>query len=253
MSFDAIAWAQCESWPGFSFGPVSSDGYEVSAEHGRFHATLAMNYHEIAGTGRGVVDELIVASDGGPFWSENITYEYSLTDLLCSGVGVVAGEKIAQFVKLAGPINDVYDWFNGDLDPNRLHEGEVVGSYSSWTETEYASETLIPLPSIEFSPGMSGGQTVVRADIVEITDGTTTKTIRRQWYSPSMMVYRIGEEFDLSTLEVKIYLAVLNERLSPGPLYASSRNLIHWKPMEGDGEDAWLSFHPQPYDALGLD
>lgn len=252
VSFDAIAWAHCESWPGFSFGPVSSDAYEVSAEHGRFHATLAVTYHEIAGAGRAVVDEVIVASDGGPFWSENVTYKYSLSSLLGAAVKEVAGEKIAQLVKLAGPINDVYDWLNGDLDPNRLNEGEVVGTYTSWTDTEYASESLISIPSIEFSPGMSGGRTVVRTDILEVTDGTTTKTVRRQWYSPSMMVYRIGEEFDLSKLEVKVFLAVLNERLSPGPLYASSKNLIHWKPMEGDGANAWVSFHPQPYDALGL-
>jgi len=252
VSFNAIAWAQCENWPGFSFGPLSSDSYEVSAEHGRFHATLGLSYHEIAGTGRTIVDEVIVASDGGPFWSENVTYEYSLTDLLCSGVAQVAGKKVAQIVKLAGPINDVHDWFNGDLDPNRLNDGEVVGTYTSWTGTEYASESLIPLPSVTFSPGMSGGQTVVRTDMIVVTDGTNTKTIRRQWYSPSMMVYRIGEEFDLSKLEVRVYVAVLNDRLSPGPLYANSRNLIQWKPMEGDGDNAWVNFHPEAYDALGL-
>ena len=252
VSFDAIAWAQCESWPGLSFGPISSDGYEVSAEHGRFHVTLGLSYHEVAGADLGVVDEVVVASDGGPFWSENVTYEYSLTDLLCSGVAQVAGKKIAQLVKLAGPINDVYDWFNGDLDPNRLNDGEVVGTYTSWTGTEYASESLIPLPSIPFSPGMSGGQTVARTDMIEVTDGTRTKTVRRQWYSPSMMVYRIGEEFDLSKLEVRVYVAVLNDRLSRGPLYANSRNLIQWKPMEGDGDDAWVNFHPEAYDELGV-
>ncbi|MGI5818602.1 MAG: hypothetical protein ACOX9R_10960 [Armatimonadota bacterium] len=252
ISFDAVAWAHCESWPGFSFGPVSSDSYEVSAEHGKFHGTLGISYHEIAGTNRAVVDEVVAAFDGGPFWSENVTYKYSLSDLLCSAIGKVAGENIARLVKLAGPINDVYDWFNGDLDPNRLHEGEVVGTYTSWTDTEYASETLIPIPSITFSPGMSGGQTVVRTDMLEVTDGTNTAIVRRQWYSPSMMVYRIGEEFDMSKLEVKFFVAVLNERLSPGPLYASSRNLIQWKPMEGDGANAWVNFHPQAYDALGL-
>jgi len=46
---------------------------------------------------------------------------------------------------------------------------------------------------------------------------------------------------------------VLNERLGPGPLYANSRNLIRWKPMEGDDEDAWVEFKPQYYDALGVD
>jgi hypothetical protein len=68
-----------------------------------------------------------------------------------------------------------------------------------------------------------------------------------------MMVYRIGEEMDIENLEVKLFVRVLNERLNPGPLYANSRNLIHWKPSEGAGEDAWVRFHPEAYDELGID
>ncbi len=252
VDFDGIAWAQCESWPGFSFGPVTSDGYEVSAEHGRFHATLAVKYHEIAGTDRTIVDEVIAGIQGKHFWQENVTYEYSLSDIIGAGLKKIGAKKIAQLIKLAGPVNEVYDWLNGEVNPNSANDGEIVGTYTSWTGTEYQSETLIPIPSIPFSPGARGGQTVVRTDMLQVTDGSQTHTVRRQWYSPSMMVYRIGEEMDIENLEVKFFVRVLNERLKPGPLYANSRNLIHWKPAEGDGEDAWVRFHPEAYDELGI-
>lgn len=249
LGFDAITWAQLESWPGFSFGPVSADSYEVSAQHGMFHATVGARWHEIQGADRVVVDEVVLATRGDAFWEESISYTYSFGDIINAGITKVAGKTIGQLCKLAGPINDVYDYFHDDIDPQQLNEGEVVGTYTSWTGTERESATLIPIPGLEFSPGFHGGQTVVRCDMVEVTDGQTTKTIRQQWYSPAMMAYQIGEEMDLENLEVRFYVRVLNERLSPGPLYANSQNVIIWRPTE----DNWLRFEPSAYDALGLD
>ena len=249
LGFDAITWAQLESWPGFSFGPVSADSYEVSAQYGMFHATVGARWHEIQGGGRVVVDEVVLATRGRAFWESNVSYTYSLGDIINAGITRVAGDTIGQLCKLAGPINDVYDYFHDDIDAQQLNGGEVVGTYTSWTGAERESVTLIPIPGIEFSPGFHGGQTVVRCDMVEVTDGQTTKTVRRQWYSPAMMAYQIGEEMNLEDLEVRFYERVLNERLSPGPLYANSQNVIIWRPTESN----WLRFEPSAYDALGLD
>ena len=127
-------------------------------------------------------------------------------------------------------------------------QGQVVGTFTSWTGSELESATLIPIPGMEFAPGVHGGQTVVRCDMVEVTDGHTTKTMRRQWYSPGLMGYYIGEEMDLENLEIRFYVRVLNEHLDPGPLYANSKNVITWRPME----DNWLRFEPSNYDALGV-
>jgi len=248
LGFDAVTWAQLESWPGFSFGPVSADSYEVSAQHGMFHATVGLRWHEVQGTDRTVVDEVVLATRGDAFWEESISYTYSFGDIINAGITKVAGNTIGQLCKLAGPINDVYDYFHDDIDPQQLSEGEVVGTYTSWTGAERESATLIAIPGIEFAPGVHGGQTVVRCDMVEVTDGQTTKTIRRQWYSPALMAYQIGEEMNLEDLEIRFYVQVLNERLSPGPLYANSRNVIVWRPAE----DNWLRFEPNAYDPLGV-
>jgi len=191
----------------------------------------------------------VLATKGGAFWEESISYTYSFGDIINAGITKVAGKTIGQLCKLAGPINDVYDYFHDDIDPQQLQGGEVVGTYTSWTGTKRESSTLISIPGIEFAPGFHGGQTVVRCDMVEITDGQTTKTIRQQWYSPAMMAYYFGEEMNLDSLEVRFYVQVLNERLSPGPLYANSRNVIIWRPTE----DNWLRFQPSAYDPLGLE
>ncbi len=83
----------------------------------------------------------------------------------------------------------------------------------------------------------------MRVDKVEVTDGTTTKTVSQQWFSPSMAVYQIGKHFDQDKLEVRIYLKVMNQNLSVGPLYASSENVITWKPLE----NKWARMDPRPY------
>jgi len=247
LSVNCVAWAQIESWPGFSFGPVGSDSYDVSAEHGKFTATMAMLYRQIQGEDNVMVDSIVLGTKGGPFWSENITYSYSLSSVLSTAIGEVAGKDIARLVSLVAPINDTFDFINGDTDPSQMQDGEVAGSFSSQTGADYHSVALIPMPSVEFSPGMHGGQTVVRTDILEVSDGLTTKRVRRQWYSPQTAVYNIGEKMALDQLEVRFYVAVLNDRLSPGPLYASSKNVLTWRPMEDD----WLRFEPNNYDPIG--
>lgn len=248
LGFDAITRAQLESWPGFSFGPVSSDSYEVSAQHGMFNATVGARWHEIAGANRVVVDEVVLATKGGLFWESSVSYTYSLGSIINAGITKALGETIGQLCKLASPINDVYAYFRGDIDTQQLHGGEVVGTYSSWTGTRHTSTKLISIPGITYAPTMGGGQTVVRCDMVEITDGQTSQIIRQQWYSPAMMVYSFSEEMNLDTLEIRFYVQVMNERLDVGPLYNMSRNVIIWRPTEPN----WLRFEPRQYDALGF-
>ena len=182
LSVDCVAWAQIESWPGFSFGPIGSDSYDVSAEHGKFSATMAMLYRDIQGEDNIMVDSIVLGAVGKEFWNENITYSYSLSSVISTAIGHVGGKDIARLVSLISPINDTFDFINGDTDPSQMADGEVCGSFSSQTGADYNSVSLIPMPSVDFSPGMGGGQTFVRTDIMEISDGLTTKTVRRQWY-----------------------------------------------------------------------
>ncbi len=260
LGFDAVTWAMIESWPGFDFFGLTSSSYKVSAQFGEFSASMGMLYHTVQGHDEVVVDELVLGVVPGLFWRSECSTEYDPLDLVSEAVdtaseavatgllGDTAGKAVLQLAKLADPINIVYDYLVDDIDPGQLHDGEVVGTFTSHTGDKYESATLIDLPSTSIPVGvaMGGGQTVVRTDIVEVSDGTHTKRIYRQWYSPKMAVYPIGEEMDLDSLEVTFYIAVLNDRLSPGPLYANSRNVLIWKPME----DKWLRFEPRAYEAL---
>jgi hypothetical protein len=249
LSVDCVAWAQVESWPGFSFGPVQNDSYEVSAEHGKFSATMGMLYRDVQGEKRIIVDAIVLGTSGKEFWNANISTKYSLSSVISTAVEFAAGKDVARLVSLVEPLNDTFDFLKGDVDPSQMRDGEVVGTYSSQTGTDFQSVTLIPMPDIPLAVGFHGGQTVVRTDILEIRDAYKTKTIRRQWYSPQTAAYNIDEEFDPDSLEVRFSVAVLNDRLSPGPLYAGSRNVLWWKPLESN----WLRFEPSAYDALGLD
>ena len=271
LSFDAITWAMLESYPGFKIGKGSSKSVKVSAEYGKFHATLGMLYHAVQGQDEVVVDEIVAGIQGDVFWQEDVTYEYSLLDLISAGAGKAAGGVVGQIwgkiagkiatkaaamlVKSTKPINAVYDYFHGDIDYQQLHDGEVVGSFTTHTGDEYQSATLIDIPSLPFSPGMYGGQTVVRCDIVEVgvtdADGYTNTIMesRRRFYSPKMAIYHVGEEMnqtELENLEVTFYITVLNQNLKPGPLYANSKNVLIWKPMKDKG----LRFEPRLYNPL---
>ncbi len=57
----------------------------------------------------------------------------------------------------------------------------------------------------------------------------------------------MGKSFDLSSLEVELRVAVLNERLESGVLGNSSRNRVLWKP----NENRWLRVEGYNYDVWG--
>ena len=92
--------------------------------------------------------------------------------------------------------------------------------------------------------GAQGGRTTVRVDRVEIADANGSTSYRRQWYSPNSAWYQLSRDVDWASLEVRVYLQVMNEHLSVGPLYANSRNRLVWKPAV----NRWLRFEPFAYE-----
>lgn len=248
LSVDCTAWARVESWPGFTFGKVQAGDYKVSAEHGKFTATMGMLYRDVQGQRRIILDAIVLGTSGKEFWNSNVSTSYSLSEIIGSAVEFAAGADIARLVALAKPLNETRAHLSGDVDPAQMRDGQVVGGYASQTGADYHSVTLIPMPKIPLAMGFQGGQTVVRTDILEVRDAYKTRTYRRQWYSPQTATYAIGDEFDPDSLEVRFYMAVLNERLSPGPLHTASRNVLRWKPLETN----WLRMEPAVYDAIGL-
>ena len=245
--FEAVTWAIVEQWPGFNLGSgVKSEKVEVSAEFGKFNAGLGMLYHEQQGTDEAVIDDIVIGTQGGTFWEENVTYSYSLSSLLSTALEKVGGKHAAKILKAVSPINAVYGFIVGDVDYHELgEEGEVTGTFTTHTGADYKKPTLIEIPSIDFSPGMSGGRTVVRCDRLEASDGSITHVVNHQWYSPQMGAYHVGEAMDLDNLEVTFYVSVLNEDLSSGLLGDKSKNVIIWKPKSGT-----VRFEGRAYDPL---
>jgi hypothetical protein len=244
---DAITWAMVEQWPGFNLGGgVSSDKVEVSAEFGKFKAGLGMLYHQVQGTDEIIVDDVTIGTIGGVFWEEHVSTEYSLKSLASSVLTKVGGKHAAKLLKAISPINFIYGQIVGEVDYHELgDDGQVTGTFTTHTGAEYKKPVLIAIPGVAFSPGMSGGQTVVRCDRVEVTDGGHSTVVNYQWYSPKVGTYHVGEAMDLDKLEVTFYLAVLNEDLSPGLLGNTSSNVIIWHPKSGS-----VRFEGRAYDPL---
>ncbi len=255
---DVLTWAICESYPGFELGSASSDGFEVKAYYGRFKPSLALTSHTEEGTNLVTLDNFVLGVLGNSFWESNVSSTWNPLDLVSSAVetatdtalglifGEDAGEVVAQLAELVDPLNSVINLATGDIDPSQLHgDDEIIGTYTSHTGDKVEDTTLIELPSTEVDIGMSfaGGQTIVRVDRIEVTDGNKTKTLNRQWYSDQECAYWIGDTFDMDNLEIICYMQVLNQDLSPGPLYANSKNRLIWKPYKTH----WLRFEAFPY------
>ncbi|MBI5834065.1 MAG: carboxypeptidase regulatory-like domain-containing protein [Armatimonadetes bacterium] len=254
-----LTWALCESYPGFEIGSASSKGYKVEAFYGEFKPSLALTSYSVQGDPHTYLGGLAIGVTPGVFWSENVSFQWNPTDLISSAwetvtddlLGAVFGSKggkiAGELAKLIDPLNSVVNLATGDVDPNQLHgDDELVGTWTSHTGDKAEETTLIDLPSTEVTVGLGfkGGRTTVRVDRVEISDGTMSHTYRSQWYSPRSAYYRLGDAVDWQNLEVTVYLQVMNENLSVGPLYANSRNRLVWKPAQGK----WLRFEPFPYE-----
>lgn len=64
------------------------------------------------------------------------------------------------------------------------------------------------------------------------------------WYSPGFAVFYVSKQFNLSTLDMKLWVAVLNDRLESGVLGNASRNQIWWRP----GRKDWLHIEGYAYE-----
>ncbi len=244
LDFHAITWADFEETS------TGKGSFKVRVKYGQFDASLAMLYRTVAGRPTVTVDQLIVGATPGP-WCESRVSTYAAPSIICVALveakAGVADLYNGNLLGVGQRIKHVYDYATGNFDPAQLGAGgTVVGSYTSQSENPYTPEvSIFGLPVSEGLWGFTAtdGATVVRIDRVEVTDGVKTKTVNRQWYSPSMGVYQIGESFNPDNLEVRICLKVMNQNLSVGPLYASSENVITWKPLL----NKWARMDPRPY------
>jgi len=256
-----LTWALCESYPGFELGEASSGSYKIKAYYGEFKSSLALTWHSVEGEQKVHVDDLVLGIVPGAFWGESVTFEWDPMDVVSEAwdvasdealellFGARGGKVVAELTKLIDPLDSVVDLLTSDAQPGQLsEEGEVTGTFTSHTGDKLEETTLFEVPSTELPVGMAfhGGETVVRVDKVVVSDGSHTLTFNRRWYSPKEGYYRINQTLDLSKLEVKVYLQVLNENRSPGPLYANSKNLLTWRP----GEERWLRFEPYKYQVV---
>ncbi|MBU0608410.1 MAG: carboxypeptidase-like regulatory domain-containing protein, partial [Armatimonadetes bacterium] len=272
FSFDAVTWAMLEKWPGFDFGGgVSNQGYEVSAQFGEFKATAGVLYHTVEGQAGTTLNQVIIGFEGQDFWQSDVHTTWNPLDLISNTTGTLeeailtpalgaqAAKATMGFVtKSAGPINWVYNYFQDDVDYTHLQDGEVVAAFSSQSGQSYENTTLIQMPSsianIQVGGAFSGGQTVVRCDMCEVAqveagEAQELAMIRRRFYSPKMAVYYVGQPVDLQKLQITFYVTVLNEHLSPGPLYANSQNVLKWRPFATSDYNK-LVFHAWPYNPL---
>ena len=244
LDFHAITWADFEQTS------TGKGSFAVRVKYGQFDASLALMCHTLTGRPAVGVDQLLLGATPGP-WCESRVSTYRAPGIIC--VALVEAKEGANNVyngnllALGQRIKTVYDYATGNFDPAQLSSsGTVVGTFTSQSENSYSPEvSIFGLPVSEGLWGFTAtdGTTTVRVDKIEVTDDTTTKTVSRQWYSPSLGVYQIGQTFDPDKLEVRVYLQVMNQNLSVGPLYASSRNVITWKPMQ----DKWARMDPRPY------
>ncbi len=244
LDFHAITWADFEQTS------TGRGQFRVRLKYGQFDASLALLYRTTSGRQNIDVDQLVLAATPGP-WCQSRVSTFAAPGLICVALVEMkegASDVFNGSLLAAGQrIKNVYDYATGDFDPAQLGtEGTVVGTFTSQSENTYSPQvSVFGLPVSEGLWGFTAtdGATTVRIDKVEVTDGATTKTVRRQWYSPSMAVYTIDGSFDPDTLEVKIYLKVMDENLSVGPLYASAKNVITWKPMQ----NKWARMDPRDY------
>lgn len=245
IDFNATTWAICEETP--DTGGV--DAFKVDTQFGAFSGALGFTYHTTAGQADLTADNLIIWLQGGDFIQGGVSSSVGLESL--TGVSLntlsvgVMGDLLGGLgkgFKVLDGVNKLAEWINGPVDPSLLHRNdEVVANYTTHTGSEYKQDPLIDIPLSTDIPVAvrfrGGGTTVVRVDDIIISDASgRTKTIEPEWRSPGFCVYRLDAPFDLNTVEVKLQVAVLNDRLQSGVLGTASKNLIHWKPLQ----NRWL-------------
>ncbi len=243
VDFSVTAYAQCESSPGL--GPV--EPLQVDVEFGKFSGALGLTYHSTAGHDVSTVDNVLIWLEGGTFISGGVSSEVGLerltgVDLDTLKVGPMATlfTGYGTVFKAIDGVNKLAAYLQGPVDPQQMHgDNELIANYVSQTGAEQKQKPFLDVPTSTKIPVavtfQGGGATVVRVDEIELADGQGhSRLIRAEWYSPGFVAFHVGEEFELSSLTVKLRVAALNSRLQSGILGMSSRNQITWKPDQGN-------------------
>lgn len=252
VDFDATTWAICEETAAAGDIPA----IQVNTKFGAFKGALGLMYHATVGQPDITADYLLLWIEGGTFIQGGVSSTIGIDSL--TGVDLdtlkvgpmkdLLGGMGKVFTVIQG-INKLADWLYGDLDPSMMHRNnKVVGTYTTHTGTEYKQDPFIDIPTSTDIPVavtfQGGGSTIVRVDHIILKDSTgQRKRIIAEWYSPGFAVYKLDQAVNLSSLEVQLEVAVLNERLQSGVLGNTSKNLIQWKPNESN----WLRISGYDY------
>jgi len=253
VDFDATTWAICEQTAAAGDIPAIT----VDTRFGTFQGALGLRYHTTGGQAGVDVDQVLVWIEGGQLIQGGVSAEVGLDSLTGVDLDVLKVGPMKDLLDGYGRvftvvkgINKLADLLTGSVDPSQMHRnGKVTATYTTHTGTEYTQDPLLDIPTSTDVPlavtFQGGGATKVRVDFIELHDGANPdQVIRAEWYSPGFAVFNVGRHFDLATLEVRLKVAVLNDRLDTGVLGNTSRNLITWKP----DQDNWLRIAGYAYE-----
>lgn len=253
VAFDCDTLAICNETAAAGAIPKIS----VDTSFGSYTGELGMMYHETAGQDAVTVDYVAVWMEGGDFIKGGVSTEIGVDKLTGVSLDTLkVGEMdtllggIGKVFSLISGVNKAGDFLYGDVDPSQMHRNNrVTANYISHTGTEYKQDPLIDIPTSTDVPVAvtfhGGGTTRVRVDYIILNDGVHPEHKAYVcWYSPGFAVFYVGKQFNLGTLDVKLWAAVLNDRLSSGVLGNASRNQLWWKP----GETDWLRIEGYAYE-----
>jgi hypothetical protein len=192
------AWNRVDSFPGFLDAP----SYKITTTYGAFNLQGSMIY---SSSGEAAdFSSLTLQISGRKWYYYSVSTEFSLLDIAFSSLGT-AGEIVDAAGQVAGFL----------VDP--------VGGF-------------LDLFLLDVGIGGSGGQTIVRVDRVALYEGTTvlwdSPMLDRQEYSTDgPMDYTIsGAHTDqIQDVTLKVYLKVMNENYSQGPLLYMDTFRFDWR------------------------
>jgi len=197
-NFTHAAWNRVDSFPGFLDAP----SYKITTTYGAFNFQGSMIY-SISGEAADF-SSITLNISGRKWYYYSVSTEFSLLDFAFSNIGT-AGEIADAAGQVAGFL----------VDP-------VGGFLDSFL--------------LDVGVGGSGGQTIVRVDRVALYEGTSvlwdSPMLDRQEYSTDgPMEYTVsGVHTDqIQDITLKVYLKVMNENYSQGPLVYMDTFRFDWR------------------------
>lgn len=192
------AWNRVDSFPGFLDAP----SYKITTTYGAFDLQGSMIY-SISGEAADF-SSLTLQISGRKWYYYSVSTEFSLLDIAYSSLGT-AGEIVDAAGQVAGFL----------VDP--------VGGF-------------LDLFLLDVGIGGSGGQTIVRVDRVALYEGTTvlwdSPMLARQEYStdgPMDYTMSGAHTEQIRDVTLKVYLKVMNENYSQGPLLYMDTFRFDWR------------------------